>query len=91
MHPVSSMVLGSLLLRLLMRDAAGGSCIQTSTVRMGQDPMTSGVDSELRVHGIKSLRVIDASVFPDQVSGHPCVPLIAVAERAADLIKGVAT
>ncbi|KAI0794378.1 GMC oxidoreductase [Fomes fomentarius] len=62
----------------------------TSSVRMGQDPATSAVDPQLCVHGIQALRVIDASVFPDQVSGHPCVPVLAVAERAVDLIKGVA-
>ncbi|RPD58939.1 GMC oxidoreductase [Lentinus tigrinus ALCF2SS1-7] len=61
----------------------------TSSARMGSDPETSVVDPRLCVHGIQGLRVVDASVFPDQVSGHPCVPVIAVAERAADLIKGV--
>ncbi len=48
------------------------------------------MNPQLCVHGIQGLRVVDASVFPDQLSGHPCVPVIAVAERAADLIKGVA-
>lgn len=57
---------------------------------MGQDPATSAVDPHLRVHGIQALRVIDTSVFPDQVSGHPCVPVIALAERAADLIRNLA-
>ncbi|KAL1937412.1 hypothetical protein VTO73DRAFT_13748 [Trametes versicolor] len=59
----------------------------TSSVRMGTDPQTSAVDSELRVHGVQALRVVVASVFPDQVSGHPCAVVIAIAERAADLIK----
>jgi len=59
----------------------------TSTVKMGQSPATSAVDPELRVHGISGLRVVDASVFPDQVSGHPCAVVVALAERAADLIK----
>jgi choline dehydrogenase len=56
---------------------------------MGVDPSTSVVDTALRVHGIKNLRIVDASVFPSQVSGHPTAPIIAIAERAADLIKGV--
>lgn len=54
---------------------------------MGQSPATSAVDPELRVHGINGLRVVDASVFPDQVSGHTCAVVVALAERAADLIK----
>ncbi|KAI1788596.1 GMC oxidoreductase [Ganoderma leucocontextum] len=65
------------------------SCLHpTSTARMGTDPSNSVVDLELRVHGVRGLRVCDASVFPDQVSGHPAIPVIAVAERAADIIKG---
>ncbi|KAF9803646.1 hypothetical protein IEO21_09606 [Rhodonia placenta] len=59
----------------------------TSTVKMGASPATSAVDTELRVHGVHGLRVVDASVFPDQVSGHPCAAVIAIAERAAELMK----
>ncbi|KAJ3553699.1 hypothetical protein NM688_g3475 [Phlebia brevispora] len=58
-----------------------------SSCRMGVDPSTSVVDTELKVHGIKGLRVVDASVFPTQVTGHPLAPIVAVAERASDLIK----
>ena len=56
---------------------------------MGTSVENSVVDLELRVHGVHALRVVDGSVFPDQLSGHPCVPTMAVAERAADLIKDV--
>jgi len=59
------------------------------TARMGCDPTTSVVDPSLRVHGIKNLRIVDASIFPNQVSGHPTAPIIAAAERCADLIKGL--
>jgi choline dehydrogenase-like flavoprotein len=44
------------------------------------------VDSELRVHGIAGLRVVDASVFPDLVGGNINAPVIMIAEKASDLI-----
>ncbi|CAO1416166.1 unnamed protein product [Diamesa tonsa] len=44
------------------------------------------IDNELRVHGIKGLRVMDASIFPSPVSGTPNSIIIAMAERAAKLI-----
>nr|VWO94911.1 Alcohol oxidase [Ganoderma boninense] len=47
----------------------------------------SVVDANLRVHGIDGLRCVDASVFPTQVSGHPCAVVVAMAEKAADMIK----
>lgn len=56
---------------------------------MGTDAANSAVGTKLRVHGVRRLRVVDGSIFPTQVSGHPCVPIMAVAERAVDLIKGV--
>lgn len=56
---------------------------------MGSNSDNSVVDPWLQVHGIKGLRVVDASIFPIQLSGHPTAPIIALAERAADLIKGV--
>lgn len=50
------------------------------------DPM-SVVDSKLIVHGTKNLRVVDASVFPRIPGGQICWPVIATAEKAADIIK----
>ncbi|KZT38918.1 alcohol oxidase [Sistotremastrum suecicum HHB10207 ss-3] len=45
------------------------------------------VDSKLLVNGVTGLRVVDASVFPFIIGGHPQATVYALAERAADLIK----
>lgn len=61
------------------------------TCKMGpaSDP-TTVVDVDLRVHGVEGLRVIDASVMPDLVGGMINAPVIMIAERGADLVRGVA-
>jgi choline dehydrogenase len=53
---------------------------------MGVDPATSVVDAQLRVHGLRGLRVVDASVFPNVTSGNINAATMMVAEKAAELI-----
>lgn len=57
------------------------------TCRMGHDAMAV-TDGEGRVHGVQRLRVVDASIMPEVVSGNLNVPTIMMAEKLADVIRG---
>jgi choline dehydrogenase-like flavoprotein len=52
------------------------------------DDPASVVDEDLRVIGVEGLRVADASVMPDLVGGNINAAVIAIAEKASDLIAG---
>ncbi|CAH0579138.1 unnamed protein product [Chrysodeixis includens] len=56
------------------------------TCMMGPDPTTSVVSSRLKVHGVNSLRVIDASIMPNITSGNTNGPVTAIGERGAELV-----
>jgi len=57
-----------------------------STCRMGPDPATSVVDPRLRVHGISGLRVIDASIFPGNITGNTNAASIMTGWKGAGMV-----
>ena len=53
---------------------------------MGPDPARSVVDPRLRVHGISGLRIIDASVFPLNISGNTNAAAIMTGAKGAEMV-----
>ena len=58
------------------------------SARMGTDPMSVVDPGSMRVHGLTGLRVVDASVMPIITNGNIYAPVMMIAEKAADLIRG---
>ncbi len=73
-------------LREYLHKAANTFCHPSGTCKMGQDAMAV-VDERLRVRGIESLRVIDASIMPALPSAGPAPAVFMIAEKGADLVK----
>ncbi|MER9966089.1 GMC family oxidoreductase N-terminal domain-containing protein [Mesorhizobium sp. M0060] len=57
-----------------------------STCRMGPDPARAVVDPRLKVHGLEALRVIDASIFPDNITGNTNAAAIMTGWKGAELV-----
>ena len=81
----------SMQIESFLRDHSDTEYHPVGTCKMGPntDPMAV-VDSELKVHGLQGLRVIDASVMPNLISGNTNAPTIMIAEKGVDFIRAEA-
>lgn len=70
-----------------VREKAESAYHPSGTCAMGTGP-AAVVDPECRVHGVRGLRVIDSSVFPDIPNGNLNAPTTMLADRASDIVRG---
>ena len=69
-----------------IRDSVVTFWHQTCTAKMGRDSM-SVVDANLKVYGIKNLRVADGSIMPRVTTGNTMAPCVIIGERAAEVLR----
>jgi choline dehydrogenase-like flavoprotein len=88
-HPASAAAQTDAQIEQFIRDRADTIYHPVGSCRMGPGPLDV-VDAQLRVHGLESLRVVDASIMPRIVSGNTNAPTIMIAEKAVDMIRAAA-
>lgn len=77
--------IGDAEIEIFIRGNGKGIWHPVGTCKMGRDPLAV-VGPQLRVHGLKGLRVADASIMPQVTSGNTNAPAIMIGEKAADLV-----
>ena len=72
-------------LNSFIRDKGDTAYHPSCTCKMGKDSM-SVVDEQLKVYGIDNLRIVDASIMPNIITGNLNASTVMIAEKAADMI-----
>jgi len=75
-------------LNAYLKDAVESAYHPSCTCKMGSDEMAV-VDENCKLRGLSGLRIVDSSIMPSIVSGNLNAPTVMIAEKAADIIKGV--